>query len=467
MLFGVSIFSQITLTKDISFGTNGVASFTYPSEMLMMNFEKVFINDDNSLNICLGTEGAYHTGMIAQLTSAGVLDTSYNSTGKLILNGNPHTAFEFAKQGQKIIAIYANDYFDDNPDSKLVRYNGNGSVDQTFGVNGSVFTHPNLFYRKLIILPNRFFHVWGKITGYQSNGAVNNAYGNNGVQNPVVNGVPYEYLELYSFFGNRNGKAFFNKNHSDIAVSNQNAPHQFTNYQLSDHGFYTVPNASSGISVYPKKFHITAENQIAYLFGIDPNSGIERNRFVILNEAMQPKIFNMKEYIDLGEVSQGNEIYDLAQFQNQYVFVGKKENKPIIFSLDQQGNRTKINGSDELFEKVSADDFSTVLVKDNAVYVLGKKSASHEIFLIKYNAQFLSASDSSINDLSVQNPFKDEFKILNAKNIQKITFYNAVGSIVKSAKQSTVPTADLTPGIYIVKIDFTNRPSQTVKAIKN
>lgn len=467
MLFGISIFSQITLSKDLSYVNNGVATFSYPTEMSAINFQKIFVNNDSSLNICLGTDGTDHTGMIAKLNADGLLDPFYNNTGKIILSANPHTAFEFAKQDDKIVAIYSTDYQSTDSGAKMVRYDSAGNIDETFGVNGLLEARPDLYRQQVMFQSNGIYHLWGKITGYRTNGMLNSHYGNQGEHDPVINGVPHDYMELYSFFGNNDGKNFVNKYHYEIAVSGENSPHNFTSYSLMENDFYNIPGASSGVSIFPKKFNLTNDGNIGYLFGIDPNSGNERNRFVVLNSSMQPQNFNGKEFIDLGEANAATEINDLVLYNNHYLFVGKKNNKPILFSYNIDGNVSQINGLEEFYENFSGDEFSQIVVNGDDVYVLGKKSATHEVSIIKYQAQILATSTSQQKTTTILNPFRDELKILNADKIQSVKIYDMSGKLLKSDNKSTVITTDLPKGNYLVKIDFSDRKSQTFKAIKN
>ena len=467
MLFGVAISAQITLTKDSSFGNNGTATLTYPVEMEDVNFEKIFINADHSLNICLGTDGDSHTGMIAKLTSFGSLDTTYNGNGKIILNGNLHTGFEFAKQGEKMIAIYANDSNLNEPDTKIVRYQNDGSIDTAFGVNGVLAARPDLYYRQVNFQHDGFYHLWGKITGYSADGVLNSSYGSNGEQNPVINGVPQEYMELYSFFGNRGGRNFLNKYHYEIAVSKENTPHQFTSYDLSSHQFYDVAGATGGVSVYPKKFHLAPDKEIVYLFGIDPNSGNERNRVVLLDETMQPKKFWGKEFIDLGEVSAESEIRDVESFQNHYLFVGRAASKPVIIAYESNGKKSTVNGLDEFHDDSVADDYSTVLVNGNNIFVIGKRTGSREIFITKYTAKVLSTSETNPSKAYVTTPFKNELKVMSKVKTKNISVYDTSGRMIINSPKTTIATAHLPTGNYVVRVDFEDGPSQTFKSIKN
>lgn len=467
MLSCISLSSQISLVKDATFGNGGIAKISYPSTLSETKFEKIFLNQNGSLTLTLGSEGNVHSGMMAKLTSSGALDVSYGTNGKVFLEGDSGSGIQFAQQGQKMIAVYVKDTDAATSRTMLKRFLPDGKTDTTFGINGTMTARPDLFYNQISFQQNGFYHLWGKITAYLPNGGINNGYGNAGNQNPIVNGLPQEYMELYSYFGNRNGKNFLNKYHYEIAVSNENSPHQFTTYDLMSAHLYDYAGASNGISVYPKKFVLTPANEILYLYGLDPNSGDEETRAAILSSTAQPKNFNGKTYLDFGLSNINTAITDAVSLQNHYLFAGKKEGKPVMMAYDINGVKSTVNGLEEFYENVSADQWVAMLPNGPNLFVMVRNSANHDLYVIKYKSALLNTHSTQLTETQITTPFRDQLKISTANKIKKVSIYDASGKAVKVGSTAEIQTQNLTRGIYHIQIDFHDRLSETFKSIKN
>lgn len=467
MLSCISISSQISLEKDASFGDGGIAKITYPTTLSQTRFEKIFLDPNGSLTVSVGSESDVHSGMIAKLTSSGALDFSYGENGKIMLAAEAGTGIQYAQQGQKMIAIYAKDADSNAGDTMLKRFLPDGKPDTAFGNNGIMSARPDLSYNQLSFQQNGFFHLWGKITAYLPNGTINNAFGNSGNQSPVVNGVPQDYMELYSYFGKSSGKNFLNKYHYEIAVSSENSPHQFTTYDLTAMQLYDVTGASNGVSVYPKKFLLTPNHEIFYLYGVDPKTGNEEIRAAILSGTAQPKNFNGKNYLDLGPSGGTTEISDAISVQNHYLFAGKKNGKPVLFAYDFNGVKSTVNGLEDFYENLTADHWLTMLADGNNLFVMVRNSATHDLYIVKYKSSLLKTQNVSVDQTRISTPFRDELKISTTRKIKKISIYDASGKLVKTGSKVAIPTGNLPRGYYHVQIDFHDRPTQTFKSLKN
>jgi len=130
---------------------------------------------NNKIVVAGSTTSATTTDFaVARLNTDGSLDTTFNGTGKVTtsMSTSTDTAYAVAVQTDgKIIAAGSAKTGGGTTDAALVRYNENGSLDETFGTGGKVITDINASDDaiKAIVLQTD-----GKIVavGYAKNGAV-------------------------------------------------------------------------------------------------------------------------------------------------------------------------------------------------------------------------------------------------------------------------------------------------------
>lgn len=123
----------------------------------------------------------------------GVLDTNFGENGKVVTDlvvGRDRSFSSAIQSDGKILLIgYAENDIENDTDIALVRYNTNGSIDNSFGSNGVVIFDSGLRERgySVIELSNKKILVAGEASGssilvcYKSNGAIDESFGNSGV----------------------------------------------------------------------------------------------------------------------------------------------------------------------------------------------------------------------------------------------------------------------------------------------
>ncbi len=121
---------------DTSFGNTGkavVANSGDTWDVLVDSLGRIYaVGQDNNNN-----------GLIVRFTSAGVLDTSFGTGGKIVLD-LPNLAYAssiaFAADGNLLVSLYTNTNGSDNGDFYLYKFDLNGTAVTTFGTNGVVVT---------------------------------------------------------------------------------------------------------------------------------------------------------------------------------------------------------------------------------------------------------------------------------------------------------------------------------------
>jgi len=128
---------------DNAFGTNGIVTTDYDTtaeeahDVKIESAGKIIVAGEININ----GESDF---MVARYATDGALDISFSNDGKVATSfGSNAYAFSIALQsdGKIIVAGYKGDL--PNGDFALIRYNKDGTVDSTFGVNGIVITDIN------------------------------------------------------------------------------------------------------------------------------------------------------------------------------------------------------------------------------------------------------------------------------------------------------------------------------------
>jgi hypothetical protein len=99
-LCGIQTFSQITITKDNTFGNNGSYTTSFNSAQKILNAKTIILNDKSILQVVNTTDNAY----ILKLKPNGTLDVNFANNGKLELGVN--NFMNAVLQNDKIIVYY-------------------------------------------------------------------------------------------------------------------------------------------------------------------------------------------------------------------------------------------------------------------------------------------------------------------------------------------------------------------------
>ncbi|MEN9323632.1 MAG: hypothetical protein RL699_1412 [Bacteroidota bacterium] len=169
-------------TLDTSFGSNGSVSLS--------------IGFDKSRFLALNSAGKIVTGGFT--IGEGIEKLIYSATGVLESEVNVHILQSDEKinalleqSTQKTIALLE--------DNRLVRYNSNGTIDSTFGLNGFVEnSFPNFYFGglfvldgdKIILVGNDSTLFYTSLFRLTADGQVDTSFGNNGLlllDNPTIN----------------------------------------------------------------------------------------------------------------------------------------------------------------------------------------------------------------------------------------------------------------------------------------
>jgi uncharacterized delta-60 repeat protein len=117
-------------TLDTAFGTGGIAKFFSTSSNLMLVHGGAI---DNSGNILAVADQNGATGLV-RFTPAGILDTTFNSTGYLTVSNLKPSAMQIQSDGK--ILVGGTQVSAKTIVGVIFRFNTNGTLDSTFGSKG-------------------------------------------------------------------------------------------------------------------------------------------------------------------------------------------------------------------------------------------------------------------------------------------------------------------------------------------
>ncbi|MBP2619265.1 T9SS type A sorting domain-containing protein [Chryseobacterium jejuense] len=395
-------------TVDTSFGFNGEVSIPYISSGYPSTLKK---QADGKLVML----GFYEDGTaITRILPNGQIDSSFgtNGTAKIPYIGMSLNvdSFGFHLQNNKII-VYGN-AFDSNyhllDHSLVYRLNENGSIDQTFGNNGSINTKS-----RFVFVDNQ-----ANIVSLISNTINNSPY-------------PYGALEKYD----SNGQVLLTFGNNGVAAFSSSPG--FINSAIMDSNNYIVC--------------ANIDNEI---FRITPN-GIRDNSFVF-NNTTAP--FN-----------EGSLSFPVTEKNGSYYIswiTGANGDTFLIAKLTSTGSVDPIfNYYSE--SGTSPSGIGNMIINDGSIFATKEKQIVK--FLLNNNATLATADFSKVSStpISFENPIKQQLIYDTKETVQSIEIYSTNSKLIKTIQNNNSNVSDLPTGVYIVKIRFANGKETTRKLIKN
>lgn len=134
---------------DVTFGENGVVS-TYISNV---DIGRRILIKSNGRILLFGEY--YDGGVIIQYLPNGDIDATFGTEGKVLIPTNDASLIlaEIQDDG-KIVVVFHSDFGGSVSQQKILRYNADGSLDETFGTNGLI-THPlAMFVNSFVLQPD-------------------------------------------------------------------------------------------------------------------------------------------------------------------------------------------------------------------------------------------------------------------------------------------------------------------------
>lgn len=447
-------FAQI-LTKDASFATNGVYTAPFPSNQLNF-FSGHAQSTDGSIYFTYSPTST--TTVLSKLTSNGTLDTSFGNNGELILNySSNYTSLTIQPDNKIVLMCYHSNANDDYIYTDVMRVLPNGQFDNTFGNNG-IISIPELFYDVSggsygLLLQNNKLIVYGNYTPQlgipfqpdyfiyrlNSNGSIDSSFGTNGK-------ITTTYF-FKPFVDNQSNIVTFS--HSDIKKYNPNGQ------PLTSYGNNGVQTLNFPLS--PRGAFLDSSNRIVYLE--ITNETVKRiNADGTLDSTFTYNTNGLDTYVNnLYEKDGFYYVCGLGELPNGY--------SNFISRLTQSGSIDPVFGSfvetDPAFNLAFLGYMS---VNDNSFIVAD--SSNRIVKYLKNNASLSTTESISNTEIQFENPVKDQLVYKTKEKIKNIEIYSIAGMLVKTLENNSTDVSTLLKGNYIVKVNFQNGKTKTIKIIK-
>ena len=444
-----------SINLETSFGTSGIKNTLVDGEI-----DRVELQDFENNNFLAYTKiynpTSTNENLVFKINTDGTFDNSFGTNGKLTLP-NYKSEFKIFKQGtDKFLVAFKSvlPFGTINNERAILRYNSNGTLDNTFGNNGEIrINYVGENKTNLIILNDNsiLFSDLQKFIKFTQNGILDNNYGVNGVINVSNIGNMLNSQDGNAFFYNTANleKRDFNGNLVNSFGSNGNYAFPVQN----DYLFKSSNNKYSFIELgnLPIKF-----------YDLNPNGSLNTS-------------FNLTGNLDLTNDNSTLEFYEDFIFSNNvFYFVGNTiDQKPFIVCYNSSGNLIQLNNSNSYKEiQISNGAYTSVLIKNNVLYAGGDfyntTNNTWNLTIGKYNFSNLSLLENEKqNNIYFQNPTQNELNIISENKIDLIEMYSLDSKKVKTSYSNLMNTSDLNKGIYLIKIKFNDGKIVTKKIIKN
>lgn len=465
LLCGIQVFSQINITKDNSFGNGGVFTTDVSLGQTIRNSNLLVLPDHSILYIINGAD----KNQILKLKPDGSLDPNFANNGTLDFQEN--NFMNAVLQGNKIIIYFGPkpaDFDNIYEDSKILRYNQNGTLDTTFGNNGilnEVTENTNPQSLSVMVLADHSLIVTNSNATYPKkftvDGQLDSGFGNNGeiiydYHFPLgqsLNGkiatcdVSSLSSSIYSFYDLNSLAA------NKVLNLNTTATHQYNGFNLQNKTNISTRMTDNGMvySIFAyQNYPLPTFSRLAVIKNEQLDSNFNGNGFITSE--------NEERFLDSG-------------FENNvFLILNQKANQKALSAYSAIGNSLKINNMTD-FNLLSGHEIE---MKDNYILVnstipddnQNMSRVKIEKFLIVN--ELLATSNNSLKKIEIENPIKEFLNIKNAENAENFEVYNIEGRKVLTSKNfKNINTSNLPKGNYILKINMKNGELFSKKLIKN
>lgn len=464
LLAAQTTFGQI-LSYDSSFASNGKYTVTGSNNYY---WNRITQNSDNSIyftyakdNPSLGSAEC----VISKLNANGTADTSFGNNGETIINNYfSGVQSELKKQPDGkilVMCFYTNE-------SAIVRLLPNGLLDTTFGTNGiakidNIGTDSDSvgygFYLqndKIIVYgqatsdPGPYIH-YKSIYRLNSNGSIDTTFGNNGSFNTPGNFIFLDnQSNILSFISNQNNTNIYTSGALE-KYNNNGLP--FTSFGNNGVLAFTSNPGAVGSAFMDSNNNIVCSNINNEIFRIKPNGDYD-NTFMFDSNYFP---FNVIALAAITEKNGNYYISGLTGSMGETFFISKITSTGAIDPIFNYYSETT----------GTLDFIGDMIINDNSI--ITTKGVS-KIFKFILNNSTLSVSNdekTNISSVDFENPIKQNLVYKSKEKINKIEIYSLEGKILKTLKNNDTSVSELLKGVYIAKITFENGKFITKKLIKN
>lgn len=397
---------------DSNFGNNGkiqLPYYTYQCQSKIQPDGKLVIFGYG--NVSGGISGSANVGIVYRILPSGQLDTTFGTNGVSIISND----FNSDTNGRSLGLLLQNGKILIYNSTAIYRLNANGSMDTSFGVNDSVAIQGNFYYGAFVLLDNQ-----------------SNIICLTKINSPYSNSI----IEKF----NPNGQPLMNFGNNGVLQSN-----------LDFAPFSTAIIDSNNKIVISKSN--PAGNEV---FRLNPDGTLDTT-FNCALSAIHPTAL-AKSIIE----KDGHYYIGGNQSSHPYIPYGSDESPVFFTELTQSGLIASDFG---YYADSSFASIEEIIVNNNNII----SNVGGSIVKYLFNTTTLSTLNitKAENDISFENPVKQNLVYKSKEKIGKIDIYSIDGKLLKTVRENNSNVSELQKGIYIAKTTFENGKILTKKLIKN
>ncbi|KFF07842.1 T9SS type A sorting domain-containing protein [Chryseobacterium luteum] len=399
---------------DSAFGNNGkiqLPYYTYLCQLKIQSDGKLVIFGFG--NTSGGVSGSIDVGIIYRILPNGQLDATFGTNGISIISNGFSIGSDV--NGRSLGLILQNGKIIVHDSATIWRCNADGSIDTSFGTNGSVATQGNFYYGAFVLMDNQSNLICiTKINSAYANGIIEKfspdgqpvtSFGNNGI---LQSNLVFEPL----------GTAIIDSNNK-IVISKSN---------------------STGNEI----FRLNPDGTLDSTF----NCALS----IIHPSALAKSIVEKNGYYYIG----GN------QSSHPYIPYSSDESPTFFTKLTQSGSIAPDFG---YYPDSSFMSVEEMIVNNNNIISNGD-AAIVKYLLSTATLSTVDATKTSI-DISFENPVNQNLVYKSEKKVSKIEIYSLDGKLLKTVQENNSNASELPKGVYLVKVTFDNGKVSIKKLMKN
>ncbi|MEZ4874480.1 MAG: T9SS type A sorting domain-containing protein [Flavobacteriaceae bacterium] len=452
---------------DISFGDNGRTQFTYNNNYKFYTCNQ--LSDDSYFTFGKHVEAGNYSLVIHKILNDGNIDTSFGVDGIVVIpwdsQDNPFKSITV--NNDKTLLLKNKQYH-----LTINRIDSNGSLDNSFGNNGELTPFPSSTYGSMTILESEKILAATSINTntfsirrFLADGELDLGFGNNGeITISLSNLINFEIVDIKETIDNK----------ILVSLIIYNYPELDENYilKINPNGELDTSFGSSGIFTVPIEFIAEFTNYSSRI-NLFENGEILVSTYIVnhynefyytkyrkLNSqgVLIPSFGNGGSFLEFG-------VGSVKILQNQRFIHGSQRNIKRYFSGGDIDNSFNMDFSGF----PPTDEFYYIVDNVGKIFFGTRSYFGPTLFIARLNNNPLNLSSFDINAIFVSpNPSSSKFTINSDIPFENTPFkiYDFTGKNVgEGFLNGQNPVLDLTTfqsGIYLLKIN-----NSTLKLIKN
>lgn len=492
-LFSIGISVAQSGTLDTSFDLDGkkVISFATPNDygefVLIQPDSKIIVGGRSSLT------GGNLSFSLARLNPSGTFDNSFGTSGKVTTSYGTEgfEAVSGALQSDGKIVVVGNAFTNSSlgySQIAVVRYNSDGSLDTTLDTDGMTFTQVQNsnedFAKSVKIQPDGKIVVGtqSKINSngefvlirYNSDGSLDSSFGVNGIAiSTLSSGNDYIYdIDLQSDGKIVEAGYMGGTSNDDLAVVRYNSDGS-VDTSFANNGLFTYDFASAHNYV----FGVAVSSDAKIILVGRYQNGATTSPFVarLSSNGTFDTSFDTDGILIQTTDEQPRDV--LLQSDNKIIVAGTSNLKFGVWKLNVDGTFDSTFGTNGKVETLVTSVYSlgnqAAIQPDGKLVVVGSTFGNPfmKYGVIRYhNDAPLGLDEMSLTSVVIHpNPIEDFFTISSSEIITKIEIVNLLGQTIFSNSYNqlnvSIDAAKFETGTYILKVS-TNEKVQQSKIIK-